>query len=145
MTSKTETNESSAALGWTGSVCSIVGLVFVIVLQSKRFDNYIVLFWWLTTMSIAIAAISTCFNPPSLLLRVVFAIVFVAQLPVLTSLGVRFMSATPRYLEVYRFYLWSQPRRKRESKDLNMKRRSSNGRTIGSLCNGVKPCFSGKP
>ena len=73
--------ESSPALSWAGSICSILGLVAVIVLQTFQFNDYTLLFWWLTTAMIAIAAISACFTPASLPLRAVFAIVFVVQMP----------------------------------------------------------------
>jgi len=79
--SQSGNQESSPALSWTGSICSILGLVAVIILQNFQFNNYTLLFWWITTLVIAIAAISACFTPPSLPLRAVFAIVFVAQLP----------------------------------------------------------------
>lgn len=73
--------EANVALSWTSSICSILGLVAVIVLQKVQFDDYTLLFWWLTAALIAIAALSTCFSQPSFPLRAVFAIVFVAQLP----------------------------------------------------------------
>jgi hypothetical protein len=64
-----------------GSISSILGLIAVIVLQTFQFNDYTLLFWWLTTAMIAIAAISACFSLPSLPLRAVFAIIFVSQLP----------------------------------------------------------------
>lgn len=72
------TENANAALSWTGSICSILGLIAVIVLQTFESTNYTLLFWWLTTAVIAIAAINTCFTAPSFPLRAVFAIVFVA-------------------------------------------------------------------
>jgi hypothetical protein len=75
------TPETSSALSWAGAICSVLGLGAVIVLQKFEFNNYTLLFWWITTAMIGIAAISACFTQPSLPLRAVFAIVFVAQLP----------------------------------------------------------------
>jgi hypothetical protein len=76
----TDTNPNTA-LSWTGSVCSIVGLIAVIALQKFEFTNYTLLFWWLTSVLIAIAAVNTCFVAPSFALRAIFAIIFVAQIP----------------------------------------------------------------
>ena len=76
----TDSNPNTA-LSWTGSVCSIIGLIAVIALQRLEFTNYTLLFWWLTSVVIAIAAVNTCFIAPSFPLRAIFAIVFVAQLP----------------------------------------------------------------
>ena len=50
-------------------------------LQTYQVDDYALLFWWIATAMIAIASISVCFTQPSIPLRAVFAIVFVAQLP----------------------------------------------------------------
>ena len=80
-TSDANARASSAALSWAGTICSILGMVAVIVLQRFEFGNYTLLFWWLATIMIAIAAVNSCFVPPSMPLRAVFAIVFVAQLP----------------------------------------------------------------
>lgn len=76
-----QTLESSAALSWVGSICSVLGLVGVLVLQRFDLNNYTLLFWWVITAVIAVAALGVCFNPPSFGLRVVFAIVFVTQMP----------------------------------------------------------------
>ena len=75
------TEDANTALSWTGSICSVLGLSAVIILQNFEFSNWTLLFWWLTTAVIAIAAVNTCFTVPSLPLRAVFAVVFVAQLP----------------------------------------------------------------
>jgi hypothetical protein len=74
-------NEANSALAWTGSISSIVGLVAVLAFQRFQFDDNALLFWWLTTIFIAISSITTCFTPPSLLLRAVFAMLVVSQLP----------------------------------------------------------------
>ena len=65
MQSAPNTTELSA-LSWSSS---ILGLV---VLQRFSSDNYTLLFWWITTLMIAIATLSVCFTPPSLPLRAVF-------------------------------------------------------------------------
>ena len=69
------------AVGKIGSICSVLGLVAVVVLQRFALDDRTLLFWWLTTTVIGVAAASVCFTQPSFPLRVVFVIVFVAQMP----------------------------------------------------------------
>ena len=73
--------DSNTALNVTGSVCSVIGLLAVIALQNLDLNDHTLLFWWLTTIFIAVAALATCFSTPSFVLRIVFAIVFVAELP----------------------------------------------------------------
>ena len=84
MPNKQPPDLDSSALNWSSSICSIVGLIAVLALQPLQLDDNTLLFWWITTVLIAIAAVSVCFTPPSLPLRFIFAIVFVAQMPPFT-------------------------------------------------------------
>lgn len=74
----TQTND---ALTVTGTICSILGLIAVFVLQTLEFGDRTLLFWWITTAVIAIAATTTYFSRSSDVIRIVFVIVFVAQIP----------------------------------------------------------------
>ena len=81
----TENKDWTTAFDKTGAVCSILGLFAVFFLQDYKQDDITLLFWWITTAIIAFASVITFFHSPSLIVRVVFVLLFISQIPLFNS------------------------------------------------------------
>ncbi len=68
-------------LSKVGSFCSILSAVAVFLLQPLELNDLAIVFWWVITIFTLIAAASVYFTRPSDFHRLIFVVIFVAQIP----------------------------------------------------------------